>query len=591
MSGTILGIATMTDSAAALLRDGVTVAAAEEERLSRVKHQGGFPHRAIRSVLEEGGLALGDIDEVAVYWNPWRIEWRLFHAARLGITSPGRFLSHVRRGAGAWTGRTVAGSELNPDGGWAGLFRLRQAFRTHFGSEPRAIRFVDHHESHAASAFFGSDFPEAALLVLDGSGEAACTSVGVASGVDLRLRHRHRVPHSLGHYYSAVTGFLGFSMLDGEYKVMGMSPYGDPSGARWIRRHWLRSTGPGRYRLEAGVLDYHRALAGDFRGTFVRHFGPPRAPHDGETISQTYMDVAAAAQKALEEVVLDIARDLRKRTGHRRLAVAGGVALNCVALGRILEEGIFDELYVPPAPHDAGAALGAAMLRHARRSGHRPAPVRDARLGHRIDDSAAIVALEACAEVSYERAEPADLPARVARRLAEGEVVAWARERMEFGPRALGARSFLASPLLERNREILNEKIKKREPFRPFAPSVLAERTADYFELRQPSPFMSLIVPVRSERASSIPAVTHVDRTARPQTVERDVNPLFWSVLHEFEALTGVPVILNTSFNIQEPIVCSAGDALETFLRSGADVLVLGDYWVERSGATCSENA
>jgi carbamoyltransferase len=581
----ILGIATMTDAAAVLMRDGCVVAAAEEERFSRVKHQGGFPHRAIRAALAAEGIGVDGLDEVAVYWNPWKVGHRARELARTAVARPGLMATQLRRVERVWRGRSVAGADDAPGGGWGGLFRLRAAFRAHFGRPPRRIRYLDHHASHAASAFFGSDFDEAALLVLDGSGEAACTTTGVGRGTAIQALDRHLVPHSLGHFYSAVTGYLGFPMLDGEYKVMGLSPYGDPAGAAWIRRHWLRSVGPGRYRLEPGVLDYHRALRGDFRGAFARHFGPPRAPDEGGPVDPVYADVAASAQRALEEVVLDVARELRRRTGLPRLAVAGGCALNCAALGKVLQEGIFDEVYVPPAPHDAGGALGAAMLRHAQRTGRRPRPVRDARLGPAIGGAEARAVLDGCPDATFQELPPEELARRAARRIADGGVVAWATGGMEFGPRALGARSFLASPLEEGNRDLLNEKIKKREPFRPFAPSVLAERAAEYFRLQQPAPFMSLIVPVRAGQQERIPAVTHVDGTARPQTVCRDSHPVYWLLIREFERITGVAAVLNTSFNIQEPIVCTAGDALRTFLRSGADALVLGGCWVERAGA------
>jgi carbamoyltransferase len=340
---------------------------------------------------------------------------------------------------------------------------------------------------------------------------------------------------------------------------------------------------PGQYRLERGVLDYHHALTGDFRGAFTRQFGAARDPASDGFVEPRHADVAASAQAAFEDVVLDLARELRRASGSRHLTIAGGCGLNSAATGRILRDGVFEEVYVTPAPHDAGAALGAAMLLYTRLTGRRPEPLRDARLGPTITADEARDAVRATTGVVTTPVSAHDLVERVAQSLATGAVIAWAQGALEFGPRALGSRSFLASPLGERTREVLNEKIKKREPFRPFAPSVKSECAAEFFELSQESPFMSLVVRVRPGKANVIPAVTHVDGTARPQTVTRADHPLFWEVLDRFERLTGVPVLLNTSLNIQEPIVCSASDALTTFLRSGADALVLDRLWIERA--------
>jgi carbamoyltransferase len=572
----ILGLATMTESAAVLMRDGRVVAAAEEERFSRVKHEGGFPYRAIEFVLRSQGITLGDVDHVAVYWDPFNLGHRARYMAETALGDPLLFAEKLRRAVNIWQGTQGAAS------GWGSLFRIRANLEQRFGGAPKSIRFLDHHLCHMASCFFPSPFPEAAILVMDGAGEAACTSWGLGTGASVTPIDQHKLPHSLGHFYAAVTGYLGFRMLDGEYKVMGLSPYGDPGGAAWIRENFLKTVGAGRYALDHRALDYHRALRGRFDGAFSRNFGPPRPADDSVPFDDRHRSVAASAQRAFEEVVLDMARELKRRTGARALVVAGGCGLNCTANGKILLSGIFDEIYVPSAPHDAGGALGAAMLLYAELRGERPEPLPHAQLGPTFDDSEVRAALARFPALRHEALSEEELVSRSAQLLSDGGVMAWFQGPMEFGPRALGNRSFLADPRSDGIRDVINEKIKKRELFRPFAPSVKAEKAAEYFEIEQSSPFMTIIVPVRDERKSVIPAVTHVDGTARPQTVERNVNPRYWAVLDRFEALTGVPVLLNTSFNIQEPIVCTPDEALATFSRSGVDALALQDHWITR---------
>jgi carbamoyltransferase len=366
--------------------------------------------------------------------------------------------------------------------------------------------------------------------------------------------------------------------------MMGLAPYGDPKGSKWIRENYLRTTRPGRYTLNSRALDFVRASRGVFTGTFVDHFGAPRKGDDGE-MTDHFRDIAAAAQRAFEEVALDMAAELQRRTGTRHLAIAGGCGLNCTANGKILESGIFDRIYVPPVPNDSGGALGAAMLLHKQLTGSRPAPMPHAQLGPEFDDAAIEQALAGTTGVRASKMTADTIVPRAAKALADGRVLCWMQGRMEYGARALGNRSFLADPRSESVRDDLNAKIKEREHFRPFAPSVKLEKASEYFELDQPAPFMTLVVPVRADKASVIPAVTHVDGTARPQTVDRAVNPRYWALLDQFEDLTGVPVLLNTSFNIQEPIVCTPSEALSTFCRSKVDALVLGDYWVERQAA------
>ncbi|HET9958958.1 MAG TPA: carbamoyltransferase C-terminal domain-containing protein [Polyangiaceae bacterium] len=582
----ILGLATMEESAAVLMCDGRVVAAAEEERFSRRKHHCGFPYESIEFVLGAGGVSLAEVDEVAVYWDRLRFGPRVqcgLSTTLRSLRSPSLISTKLRRWAEVWRG------SAGPESGWSSLFHTRRTLRRRFGRSPRRIRYFDHHRCHMASTYFASDFEQSAILIMDGAGEAACTTWARGDGLALSRLDEHRVPHSLGHFYSAVTGYLGFAMLDGEYKLMGLSPYGEPSYVGWIEQNFLRRLGGGRYALVNDALDYHRALTGRFEGAFSDRFGPPRRGDDDE-VTDRDRDIAASAQLAFERTVLEMTRELRRRTGLDRIALAGGCALNSVANGRVLRDGDYAQVYVPPVPHDSGGALGAAMLCHVELTHRRPEPLHHALFGSQFGDRAVEAALAFHPnELEAEKLSEDELIARCARALADGSVVAWFQGAMEFGPRALGSRSILADPRRDGMRDVLNAVVKKREPFRPFAPAVKAERASEFFELSQPSPFMSLVVPVRAEKRAQLAAVTHVDGTARPQTVDLQTCPKFWKLLDEFERLTGVPVLLNTSFNIQEPIVRTPEQALRTYLVSGIHALALGSHWVTRADAVRAE--
>ncbi len=572
----ILGLATMTESAACLMRDGRVLAASEEERFSRIKHDGGFPYKSIESVLACEGLTLADVDHVAVYWDPYNLGHRARYMTSLALSSPKVFAEKVRRATEIWLGAS------GEDSGWASMFRTRGKLKRHFGVDPRKVHFLDHHTCHMASCFFASRFRDSAILVMDGAGEAACTTWGVGREASLEKLDEHRLPHSLGHFYAAITGYLGFKMLDGEYKLMGLSAYGDRADARWIRDNFLRSLGGGRYALDTSVLDYHRALKGCYDGAFRERFGAPTSAEEADSSDDRRRNIAGASQAAFEEIVLDMARELRRLTGMTRLCVAGGCGLNCVANGRILREGIFEGIYVPPVPHDSGGALGAAMLLYNQLTGERPEPIDHAQYGPEYTDEPIASAIAARDDIEARRMDGEAIVRHAAEALARGALLSWMQGRMEYGPRALGNRSILADPRSDEVVERMNEKIKKREPFRPFAPSVKAEKASEYFEIDQPSPFMTIIVPVRREKRAAIPAIVHVDGSARPQTVDRAHNARYWSLLDTFEKISGVPVLLNTSFNIQEPIVCTPEQAIATFTRSGLDALVIGDHWVTR---------
>ncbi len=557
MGPVVLGIAAhFHDAAAALLVDGELVAAAQEERFTRVKHDPSLPREALRSCLAQAGLTIADVDCVAWYEDPVA---KLDRQLWMG-------LPHMPPAAPQFLFRLDAARperELRELAGWDG-----------------PVEFVEHHLAHAASAYCCSGWDEAAVLTVDAVGEWATTTYGRAHGDELELFEEVRFPHSLGLFYSALTAYLGFDVNDAEYKVMGLAPYGEPRYVEQVRA-LVEDAGGGQLRLDLRYFDFlggTRMFSEELCALFGR---PPREPEselDGFT-----KDVARSTQVVLEEILLAKARWLHEQAPSPRLCMAGGVALNCVANERILREGPFEELFVQPAASDAGAAIGAASIAHRRLTGRLPR----ARLEHVFLGPAfprgEIEALfrPSSAEVRY--LEDEELVDEIAGRLASGEVVGWFQGRMEFGPRALGARSILADPRDPAMRDRINALVKKREAFRPFAPAVLAERAGEHFELDHEAPFMLETCRVRSPL--DLPAVMHVDGSARVQTVDAKTNPRFHALLRAFQRRTGCPILLNTSFNLRgEPIVCSPVDALICFIRSDLDCLVLEHAVLERAG-------
>ncbi len=556
----VLGIsAFFHESACCLLRDGRLVAAAEEERFSRVKHDPRLPVSAFRYCLKAAGIGLTDVDAVAYYEMPER---KLARQLQAGIT---------------------VGS--SPDLPWLDPGHPERAIREGLGYEGPLL-FFPHHESHAASAFFYSGFSEAAVLTVDGVGEWDTTTYGAGSGSRLEIRERVEFPHSLGLLYSTLTSYLGFEVNDGEYKVMGLAPYGEPRYADRVRK--LVSSGPGgRFELDLRHFDFVRGRR-MFSEALCELFGAPARKRDGE-VTRFHQDVARSLQLVLEEILLEKTRWLHEITRAADLCMAGGVALNCVANGRILREGPFRRLFVQPAAGDSGGCLGAAALAHVELTGEAPStspagPMRDARLGPSFpaDDVARLLAATGLPHEDF-RGREAELLEAVADRLASGKVVGWFHGRMEMGPRALGARSLLADPRDPGMRDRLNRMVKKRESFRPFAPSVLLAHAAAHLDLDHPSPFMLETCQVRSPL--DLPAITHVDGSARPQTVDPEVSPRYAALLEAFRRRTGCPILVNTSFNVKgEPIVASPVDALLCFGTSHIDCLVLEDFVLDREG-------
>jgi carbamoyltransferase len=565
----ILGINNMHDAAAAIVVDGRVVAAVEEERFTRRKHQSGFPVNAIRYCLKAAGITMQDLDVVGIAWKPWVLQTRFLNALKALPVSTKAFRAKAQRGVG----------QLSRE--WAQLFAMRRLIERRFGQGRFILRYVEHHLCHAVSAFYVAPYQRAAILTVDGAGEKDATVFWIGEDTKITKLQAIRLPHSLGQFYAAITGFLGFQMQTDEYKVMGMAAYGEPSFAELFRKEAIRLDEDGTFRLNPYFIDYHLARQGSFLDHTIHRLGKNRLPD--EAVTQRHMDIAKSAQVVLEEALFHVVNHLYKKTGLDKLCLAGGVAFNCVANGKLLVHTPFRHIFVQPAAGDAGTALGAALfLYHRHSASPREYIMEHAYLGPGFSNGECKAALESFG-LDYRELTDQALCQQMAKALADGKLVCWFQGRMEWGPRALGNRSLLADPRRKEMRDLINRKVKQREPFRPFAPSLLEERSGEYLVDAVPSPFMLLAFDVRPAMRRVIPAVTHVDGTTRPQTVSRETNPLFWRLIKEFEALTRIPVLLNTSFNVQEPVVCTPRDAIDCFLRTTVDHLVLNNLLVERT--------
>ena len=590
----ILGISAFYhDSAAALLSDGEIVAAAQEERFTRKKHDSAYPAKAVAFCLERAGIKPQDLDFVAFYDKPVLKFHRLLETyiafAPVGLQS-------FRKAIPVWLGEKL---------------HMKRLLTKQLGCKPKnRYVFPEHHESHAASAFFPSPFEDAAIITMDGVGEWATTSIGIGEGNKIKLIREIRFPHSLGLLYSAFTYYCGFKVNSGEYKLMGLAPYGEPRFAQLIRDHLIDLREDGSYRLDLRYFNYCQGLTMT-NAKFDALFGAP--PRTAETdLGQRHMDLAASIQQVTEEVMLKTARHAQKVTGKKNLCLAGGVALNCVGNGVILREGPFDKIWIQPAAGDAGGALGAAQLVwHNLLNKPRTVMPADSQRGSLLGpsyESSDIKAFLDKENVTYEECTSEDqLADRVAELIDQENVVGWFQGPMEFGPRALGSRSIIGDARSPKMQSVMNLKIKFRESFRPFAPIVLRDHASDYFEIdpKHDSPYMLIVAPVRADKRlevevglegldklkqlrSVIPAVTHVDNSARLQTVDGEHNPRLAAMMESFHKRTGSPVLINTSFNVRgEPIVCTPEDALRCFRGTDMDVLVLENFVIRR---TAQEN-
>ena len=596
----ILGISAFYhDSAAALLQDGRIIAAAQEERFTRKKHDPGFPTHAVRYCLEEAGVRLEDLDAIAFYDKPLLKFERLLETyygfAPKGIRS---FLMSMP----VWMKEKLFLKKL-----------IRDELKAFGDPGPvmRKLLFPEHHLSHAASAYYASPYTDAAVLTIDGVGEWATASICHGKGKDMTILRELRFPHSLGLLYSAFTYFCGFRVNSGEYKLMGLAPYGRAGSAEVDRyrevilKELVRLNDDGSIWLDQRYFDYATGLRMADDAAWAKLFGFPRREPEKDELAQHHCDLALAIQLVTEEAVLRMAREAKRLTGSDHLCLAGGVALNCVANGKLLESGLFKDLFIQPAAGDAGGALGAAYAAHhihhgaARETAEQPDAMRGGYLGPAITTQDVERTARRYGAPFHTFDDPQQLVERTAALLAEGKVVGWVNGRMEFGPRALGARSILGDPRDTEMQKKLNLKIKYRESFRPFAPAVLAEDAPRYFDIHTRSPYMLLVRPVQHDlrkplpadypqfgireklyhERSSLPAITHVDFSARVQTVHRETNPRFHALISAFKARTGVGVLVNTSFNVRgEPIVCTPEDAYRCFMRTEMDALVVGDH-------------
>jgi carbamoyltransferase len=576
----ILGInAYHGNASAALVSDGRLVAAAEEERFNRVKYAAGFPVAAIRYCLETGGIRLQDVDHIAIPRNPWaRLGTKLWFALRMP-----RFARERARVLARFVG-------------------IPEALAAAFDCDPAEIRAkfhrVEHHQAHLASAFFVSPFEQAALLSADGLGDFASTMWGAGQGNKMRIDGSIAFPHSLGMYYTAVTQYLGFRKFGDEYKIMGLAAYGQPTFLDEFRRI-VRSDGGVGFRLNLDYFIHHRTgpdmswssadktpeIGPMFSDYMADRLGPTRDPE--APLEQHHRDAACTLQARLEEVLFEMLNALHARTGQKSLCLAGGVAFNCIANGRIFDRTPFERVFVQPAAGDAGLAIGAAyFVDHQILGRPREFVMEHSYWGPEFSPEQLRAAI-ASSRLSGSSLEISELPEEelaraAAQEIAAGRILGWFQGRAEWGPRALGNRSIVADPRRPEMKDILNRRIKHREIFRPFAPSILEEATSEYFEKSYPSPFMTLAYAVRPEKRDVIPAPTHVDGTGRLQTVSRQANPRYWRLISEFAKLTGVPVVLNTSFNDNEPIVCRPEEAIDCFLRTNMDALVLGNFLVRK---------
>lgn len=585
----ILGVSAFYhDSAAALVGADGIVAAAQEERFTRKKHDAGFPSNAIAYCLEQGGTTLADIDYVVFYDKPFLKFERLLETY---LAFAPRGFSSFKTAIPVWLKEKLFQKNM--------LHKQFQRFDESFDWQEKLL-FAEHHQSHAASAFFPSPFEEALVLTMDGVGEWATTSVAMGHGNKLDMIREIHFPHSLGLLYSAFTYYTGFKVNSGEYKVMGLAPYGKPKFKDLILNHLMDVKEDGSFRLDQSYFDYCTGLRMTNKKFDELFGGPARNPE--ELLTQKHMDLAASVQAATEEVMLRMTRALAKETGAKNLCLAGGVALNCVANGKVLRDGAFENVWVQPAAGDAGGALGAALAAyHIFKDQPRKVLSRDAMAGAYLGPDFAQDDIERRLQAVGGRFESLDDEAVIdatAEALAAGKAVGWFQGRMEFGPRALGGRSILGDPRSPSMQKTLNLRVKYRESFRPFAPSVLRDDVSDWFEIDSDSPYMLMVADVTKDRRrkmteeeealfgieklnvprSEIPAVTHVDYSARIQTVHADTNPRYHALISRFKARTGCPVVVNTSFNVRgEPIVCTPEDAFRCFMGSDIEVLVVGN--------------
>lgn len=566
----ILGISCyFHDAAAAIVKDGIVIAAAEEERFTRKKHDFSFPINAINFCLKKSGTTADGIDYVVFYEKPFNKFERILQTT---LQTFPHSLSTFREAMVSWMTEKM----------W-----IRGLIHDKTGVPESKILFCDHHMSHAANSFFCSPFNEAAIVTIDAVGEWATTTYGIGRDTDIELQKEIRFPHSLGLFYSAFTSFLGFEVNEGEYKVMGLAPYGKPCEKEKIMSH-IDTKSDGSFAINMKPFTWHNSIEKMFNSKFTKLYGQQRTREESERLNTYCSNLAASVQQVTEDAVVKIVKHVKEKTGMKNLCLSGGVAYNSKANGRIMRECGFENIFIPPASGDSGSAIGAALyVYHTLLGNNRKFVMKHAYWGQEYEENLIKEFLDSN-NIPYQRTSDNDLFQLVSEEMQRGKVIGWYQGRFEWGPRALGNRSIIADPRKQEMKDIVNMKIKFREPFRPFAPSVLADECENFFELRNakeqwPARFMLYVVDVNANKRSTIPAITHVDGTARLQTVFKEENPRYYNLIKTFQEHTGVPLILNTSFNLRgEPIVDSPADAYSDLIKSGLDMIVLENFIVRK---------
>lgn len=554
------------DASAALIKDGKLIAMAEEERFNREKHTYAFAKNAIAYCLKEAGIPLSDIEKVIFYYNPLlSMTKRLPHIL---LNLPGSLA--MFSGKRMFQGKSILSIGEHLRKGFPGMERYPK------------IKFITHHLAHAASAFYCSPFKESAILSMDGTGEWTTTWMGYGSGNKIHKIKEICWPHSLGMWYGAITEYLGFKIMSGEGKVMGLASYGKPSCYEKLKKTIILLP-DGGFKIDTSYFDYHiKWLGGNYvSDKFIKEFGPGREKEG--RIEPKHEDIAHSLQLLFEEALLHIAKHIKKASGMDNLVIGGGVGLNCVGNGKLIKEGLFKDIFVQAAPGESGTSIGSALYYYYHLLNNKRDNIyalENPYFGPAFTNEECKSAID---KFGLKSRLSDNICRDAAKLLSEHKIVGWLQGRMEFGPRALGNRSILADPRIDEMKDILNNKVKHREPFRPFAPTVLLEECGDYFDFAYPSPFMSFVYNVLEDKKAAVPAITHVDGTARVQTIRKKDNPRYYELISEFKKITGVPIVLNTSFNVRgEPIVCAPEDAIKCFMNTEMDYLALGDYLVEK---------
>lgn len=577
----------MGNSSACLFKNDKILYAIEEERLSRIKNDSSFPLKSIEACLAFENIKISDIDVVTVYWKPLNFSLRLFKCFEIFIKNPFKNIFIFRRALEIFFLREKKKKEKT--GKWFDLFIIKKLLKKNFGNFNGQINFFDHHLTHKIYSIAISNFKNSLMLSYDGGGENTSTEISIFRDnkiVDLKKIYW---PNSLGHFYSYFTGYLGFKMLEGEYKMMGLAPYGKPVYKEYLRKNILSKSNQKKYRFNYSKYSYHKALKNEFERIIYDSFPAPRLPN--EKINQNHINLASSVQSLLEDIVIETLQDVKlSLPNEKNLVLSGGCALNVTLNGKILSNKIFKNIIVPPAPHDAGCSIGSVLSFFYKNNNlkflhdeNTKSKILSPYLGFSYDfKTIKNILNEYSKDIVFELLDYKNTIEFAAKALSENKIIAWYQGRDEIGPRALGNRSFLANPSTEEIRDMINKKIKKREPFRPFAPSVLLNEAKNYFELDQESPYMNIVAKVKKNKKDLIPAVVHVDGTCRVHTVTQKFNKKYFDLLTKFYEKSKIPILLNTSFNINEPIVSTPRNAVETFLNSDVDYLIIENFIVQK---------